>query len=66
MILLHSQTRAGPEVEHLSQYIQLVLESLYIFTGLKTLFALHFVIHRCVCKSYNNSVYDSLTGRRSA
>lgn len=35
------------QVEYLSQYIQLVLESLYIFTSLKTLFALHIVIHHC-------------------
>lgn len=54
----------GPELDcmdYLSRYIQLVLESLYIFTSLKTLFALHIVIHHCFVKSYNNnSVYDSL------
>lgn len=34
-------------VEYLIRYVQLVLESLYIFTSLKTSFALHLVIHHC-------------------
>lgn len=52
-----------PELDgakYLSQYIQLVLESLYIFTGFKNVVCSSYCHSSLRCKSYYNSVYDSL------
>lgn len=62
MIGLSKQTHFiyEPGVEYLSQYIQLVLESLYIFAGLKTFVLSSYCHSSLCCKSHHNNVCDSL------